>query len=69
MANGGTVVLSMVGYEHQKVDGAIPARGGVQDGNGGQIETSSHGTLVTNGVAGTSARASSGVMDTQEIGC
>lgn len=42
---------------YTKFDGTITARGGVQGGDGGQIQTASHGTLVTNSVADASARA------------
>ncbi|WP_395828042.1 beta strand repeat-containing protein, partial [Collimonas sp.] len=66
--NGGKVVLWSDNYT--KVDGAILARGGVLGGNGGQIETSSHGTLVANSVADATAsrgQAGSWLLDPSDV--
>jgi len=55
---GGSAVL----WSNQYTDfnGTISARGGVQGGNGGQVETSSQAQLVANGMTDASARASTG---------
>lgn len=56
--NGGTAVLWSEDYTNFR--GTILAKGGIQSGNGGQVETSSRGNLQAFGDVGTSAPAGHG---------
>lgn len=56
--NGGTVVLWSDDYTNFR--GGILAQGGVQSGNGGRVETSSHRNLFVSGEVNASARAGRG---------
>ncbi|HEI3267032.1 TPA: filamentous hemagglutinin N-terminal domain-containing protein, partial [Escherichia coli] len=56
--DGGTAVLWSEDYT--QFDGGIQAAGGVVSGNGGQVETSSHNTLVVSGQVNAAAVNGSG---------